>query len=256
MNDVQNEKDDRGITIQDVGIKGLVLPIMVKDKSQGVQNTVGVFDASVSLDSNVKGTHMSRFVQYLSSIDEPLSLGLLSMTILPDIKRKLEAEHGRIVVRFPYFVKVYAPVSEMYSLLKLTVTFEINDDETLLNVVTPVTTLCPCSKDISDKGAHNQRSHVSITVQGDGWVWIEELMDIANKAASCEIYPLLKRPDEKYVTERAYDRPRFVEDVVREAKILLERHPQVTSYKVEAINHESIHSHDAYAKIEGRKDDD
>jgi len=253
MHDMQNEEDKRGIEIQEVGVTGVVLPFRIKDKTSGTQHTVGMFDVGVSLNADLKGTHMSRFVQYLSSIDEPLSLKLLSMTILPDIKRKLEANSGYIKVRFPYFVKVLAPVSGKYSYLKLSVEFEARDEEVFLTVTTPVTTLCPCSKEISEYGAHNQRSHIMIKIQSDGWVWVEELMDIAEKSSSCPIYPLLKRPDEKHVTEQAYDNPKFVEDVVREAKLLLARHPQITYYRVEAINHESIHAHDAYAIVEGRK---
>ena len=231
----------------------MILPFRIKDKTNGIQHTVGNFDVGVSLPAEQKGTHMSRFVQYLSSIDEPMSLKLLSMTVLPDIKRKLEANSGYIKVKFPYFIEVIAPMSKKYSLLKLSVEFEVKDEEVFLTVTTPVTTLCPCSKEISDYGAHNQRSHIMIKIQSDGWVWVEELMDIANKSASCEIYPLLKRPDEKYVTEKAYDKPKFVEDVVREVKIALERHSQIKYYRVEAVNHESIHAHDAYAVIEGRK---
>jgi len=253
MKDVQNGNDKRGIAIQRVGIRGLSLPVMVKDKADGIQHTIGVFNASVSLSENIKGTHMSRFVQYFSSIDEPLSLKLLSMTIMPEIIRKLDAKSGYVKVKFPYFIKVEAPVSKMYSFVKVGVEFEADDDDLTLTVHTPVTTLCPCSKEISKYGAHNQRGVVSISVKCDGWVWIEEIVDIANKAGSCPIYPLLKRPDEKFVTEAAYDNPRFVEDVVREAKILLERHPQVNYYKVEATNYESIHTHDAYAMVEGHK---
>lgn len=253
MNDIQSSLDKRGIEIQRVGIRGLVLPVMIKDKAEGLQHTVGIFNASVALPEDVKGTHMSRFVQYFSSIDEPLSLKLLSLTIMPEIKRKMGAASGYVKVKFPYFIKVEAPVSKMYSYIKVDVEFEANDDDLTLTVHTPVTTLCPCSKEISDYGAHNQRSMVSISVKCDGWVWVEEIVDIANKACSCPIYPLLKRPDEKFVTEAAYNKPRFVEDVVREAKILLERHPQITYYKVESTNYESIHTHDAYAMIEGEK---
>ena len=240
MKDVQNEEDKRGVKIHQVGVTGVVIPIEVKDKNKGYQSTIGTFDISVGLPADKKGTHMSRFIEYLQTLNEPLSIQMLVMTILPEIKSQLEAEHGSISVQFPYFIDVEAPVSKMSSKLQVCVTFSATDEDAYLTVNTPVTTLCPCSKELSEYGAHNQRGQVIITIKADGWVWIEELIDIANKSASAPIIPLLKRPDEKAVTELAYDNPRFVEDVVREAAILLEGHPQVSEFRVTSVNHENL----------------
>jgi len=254
MKDIQNEKDKRGITIQHVGVQGVVVPIEVKDKEHGVQSTIATFDIGVELPADQRGTHMSRFIEYVQNLAEPLSFKMLTMTILPEIKKELNAKSGMITVNFPYFVSVISPVSKLKSKLELDVTFSVKDDDAWMMVTTPVTTLCPCSKEISKYGAHNQRGHISISIKADGWVWIEELMNIANASASAPVYPLLKRPDEKFVTEQAYDNPRFVEDVVREVKGRLDRHPQVSKYKVHVVNYESIHNHNAYAFIEGGKE--
>jgi len=254
MEDVQNQKDNRGVTIQQVGVTDVVIPIEVKDKAQGFQKTIGTFQVSVDLPSDQRGTHMSRFIECLEDIDEPLSLNLLLMTILPDVKERLQAEHGMLQVSFPYFVEMTAPESGMKSKLMVSVMFSVFDEDVTLTVSTPIMTLCPCSKEISEYGAHNQRSEVDITIRMDGWVWIEELVETALKCASAPVIPLLKRPDEKAITEQAYDNPMFVEDVVREAKLLLERHPQITHYKVSVVNHESIHPHNAFAYVEGNKE--
>lgn len=251
MKDVQNEEDTRGITIQRVGVTNVEIPILVKDKSEGVQHSIGSFDISVELPANQKGTHMSRFLEHLEGLELPLSMNMLSMTILPEIKKRLDATSGTIAVTFPYFVKVTAPISKKESNLKLIVTFMVDDDNLYLKVITPVSTLCPCSKEISMYGAHNQRGEIEITVRPEGWLWIEDLFEIANASASCPIYPLLKREDEKAVTETAYENPRFVEDIVREAALLLEKHPNVSGYRVMSINYESIHSHDAFAIVHG-----
>jgi len=256
MKDVQSREDTRGVKIQQVGVAGVVIPIEVKDKNKGYQSTVGTFDISVELPADRKGTHMSRFIEYIQTLDEPLSIQMLTMTILPEIKNKLEAEKGMISVGFPYFVDVEAPVSKKTSKLQVYVTFSVYDEDAFLTVDVPVTTLCPCSKEISEYGAHNQRGHVSICIKADGWVWIEELIEIANKSASCAIYPLLKRSDEKSVTETAYNNPRFVEDVAREAALLLDRHPQISKYNVVSVNHESIHNHNAFACVEGGDEDE
>ena len=251
MKDVQNEKDERGITIQHVGVQGVVIPIEVKDKDHGYQSTVAMFDIGVELSADQRGTHMSRFIEYIQNLEEPLSFKMLNMTILPEIMRNLDAKRGMIAVKFPYFVDVTSPVSKIKSKLQLDVEFRIENDEPWMTVSTPVTTLCPCSKEISDAGAHNQRGVVTISIKADGWVWIEELMDIANASASSPLYPLLKRADEKHVTEQAYANPRFVEDVIREVKKRLDRHPQISKYKIHVVNYESIHNHNAYAYIEG-----
>ena len=254
MKDVQSEKDKRGITIQHVGVSDVVMPIEVKDKEHGFQSTIASFNIGVELPADKRGTHMSRFIEYIQDIDEPLSFKMLMMTILPEIKRELEAESGQITVAFPYFVPVISPVSNLSSKLKVHVTFFVKDDEAWMTVVTPVTTVCPCSKEISDRGAHNQRGDVSISIKANGWVWVEELIKMAIDSASAPVFPLLKRPDEKAVTEQAYDNPRFVEDVVREVQSRVKKHPQILRYKIHVVNYESIHSHNAYAYIEGGDD--
>jgi len=254
MKDVQGQKDKRGVTIQQVGVTNVVMPIEVKDKSRGFQQTIGTFEVSVELPADQRGTHMSRFIEYLQEIDEPLSIKLLYMTVLPEIMNKLEAKRGMLKVTFPYFVKVIAPESKSESLMQVMVTFTVCDDDVSLSVVIPVTTLCPCSKEISAGGAHNQRGDITITTWTDGWVWVEEIIEMAVKSASAPIIPLLKRPDEKAVTDMAYDNPRFVEDVVREVKLQLERHPQIRKYNVRVVNYESIHPHNAFAYVEGGKE--
>ncbi|MEW5903738.1 MAG: GTP cyclohydrolase FolE2 [Pseudomonadota bacterium] len=254
--DVQSSADTRRIAINKVGIKSIRHPIVVSDKSEGVQHTIATFNMYVRLPHNFKGTHMSRFVQILNEHGREISVESFE-SILREMVDKLEAKSGYIEMNFPYFVNKTAPVSGVQSLLDYDVTFigEIVDGayQFTMRVLVPVTSLCPCSKEISERGAHNQRSHVTLTVRTKGAVWIEDVVRIAEEQASSELYGLLKRPDEKFVTERAYDNPKFVEDMVRDVAAALNADERIEAYVVESENFESIHNHSAYALIERDK---
>ena len=251
--DVQNSNDTRQLPINKVGIKDIRHPIRVRDRNGGDQATIAMFNMYVNLPHNFKGTHMSRFVEILNQHEREISVQSFKEMLL-EMTARLEADNGHIEMNFPYFVNKFAPVSKVESLLDYDVTFigEVKGkkNNTLLKVVVPVTSLCPCSKKISNYGAHNQRSHVTITVRTSKFVWIEEIIDVVEKMASCELYGLLKRPDEKVVTERAYDNPKFVEDIVRDIAAELNKDTRIEGYVVESENFESIHNHSAYALIE------
>lgn len=259
MTDVQGSPDTRRIPINKVGIKHIRHPVRVRDRSGGEQHTIATFNMYVDLPHNFKGTHMSRFIEILNRHEREITVASFK-EMLVEMTQKLDAESGHIEMRFPYFVNKKAPVSGVESLLDYDVTFigEIHDNQPFMdiNVVVPVTSLCPCSKEISDYGAHNQRSHVTVKARIQGFVWIEELIEIIEHEASCEIYGLLKRPDEKYVTERAYDNPKFVEDMVRDVAHRLEHDERITRYVIESENFESIHNHSAYALVEKDKEVD
>ncbi|MDD2684635.1 MAG: GTP cyclohydrolase FolE2 [Gallionella sp.] len=254
--DVQNSADARQLAINKVGIKSIRHPVVVKDKSVGVQHTVATFNMYVHLPHNFKGTHMSRFVEILNQHGREISVESFE-SILREMVEKLEARSGYIEMSFPYFVNKTAPVSAVQSLLDYEVTFvgEIIEGEYrfTMKVLVPVTSLCPCSKKISERGAHNQRSHVTLTVRTKKVVWIEDLVRVAEEQASCELFGLLKRPDEKFVTERAYDNPKFVEDMVRDVAAVLNKDERIDAFVVESENFESIHNHSAYALIERDK---
>jgi GTP cyclohydrolase I len=256
MPDVQGSQDTRQIPINKVGIKDIRHPVRVADRSGGEQHTIANFNMYVNLPHNFKGTHMSRFVEILNEHEREITVKSFKH-MLSEMVERLEAQSGHIEMSFPYFVNKKAPVSGVESLLDYDVTFigEIHDGKptTTLKVLIPVTSLCPCSKNISDYGAHNQRSHVTVTARTSSFVWIEELIDIVEQESSCELYGLLKRPDEKHVTERAYDNPKFVEDIVRDIAARLNDEDRVTCYVVESENFESIHNHSAYALIEKDK---
>ncbi len=255
--DVQNSADTRRLAINKVGIKDIRHPVKVRDRSGGEQHTIAMFNMYVSLPHNFKGTHMSRFVEILNVPGREISVDSFK-DMLAEMTGRLEAEAGHIEMTFNYFVTKAAPVSGVRSLMDYEVTFtgEIRGGRPAMNlkVVVPVTSLCPCSKKISKYGAHNQRSHVTVNVRTRGFVWIEDLIDLVEKEASCELYGLLKRPDEKYVTERAYENPKFVEDMVRDIAAKLNRDERVAAYSVESENFESIHNHSAYAMIERDKE--
>ncbi len=255
--DVQNRADTRRIAIDKVGIKDIRHPVRVRDRSEGEQHTIANFNMYVNLPHNFKGTHMSRFVEILNNHERELSVESFK-DMLAEMTERLEAEAGHIEMSFPYFVNKKAPVSGVESLLDYSVTFigEIKDGQPMMyiKVVVPVTSLCPCSKSISERGAHNQRSHVTVTVRTCDFVWVEEVIDLVEKEASCELYGLLKRPDEKFVTERAYDHPKFVEDMVRDVAGRLNTDDRICAYTVESENFESIHNHSAYALIERDKE--
>jgi GTP cyclohydrolase I len=254
--DVQSSADTRRLAINRVGIKSIRHPVKVKDKSVGVQHTVASFNMYVHLPHNFKGTHMSRFVEILNEHEREISVESFG-TILHEMVSRLEAKSGYIEMNFPYFVNKAAPVSGVQSLLDYDVTFigEIINGEArfTMKVLVPVTSLCPCSKEISDRGAHNQRSHVTLTLRTNSFVWVEDVVRIVEEQASCELYGLLKRPDEKFVTERAYDNPKFVEDMVRDVAAVLNADERIDAYIVESENFESIHNHSAYALIERDK---
>ena len=254
--DVQNSEDKRKLAIDKVGIKAIRHPIRVAERGGGVQHTVAVFNMYVSLPHHFKGTHMSRFVEILNMHEREISVETFQV-MLDQVMDRLEAEAGTIEMTFPYFINKEAPVSKVKSLMDYEVTFtgEIGGGTKhfTMKVVVPVTSLCPCSKKISEYGAHNQRSHITIAARTKDFVWIEELVDYAERQASSELYGLLKRPDEKHVTERAYDNPKFVEDMVRDVAADLNRDKRITWYVVESENFESIHNHSAYALIERDK---
>ncbi|MFZ5512022.1 MAG: GTP cyclohydrolase FolE2 [Pseudomonadota bacterium] len=255
--DVQNFADKRQLAINKVGIKSIRHPVRVMDKSGGVQHTIAQFNMYVGLPHNFKGTHMSRFVEILNSQEREISVESFE-SILREMVRRLEAETGHIEMTFPYFIAKKAPISKVESLMDYDVTFigEIQEGGKyvfIMKVVVPVTSLCPCSKKISERGAHNQRSHVTVTARTSDMVWIEEIVQMVESQASCELYGLLKRTDEKYVTERAYDNPKFVEDMVRDIAAMLNACERVEAYTVESENFESIHNHSAYALIERDK---
>lgn len=253
IEDVQNSADSRHIAIDKVGIKDIRHPVKIRDRDGGDQHTIANFNMYVNLPHNFKGTHMSRFVEILNLHEREITVESFK-EILTEMTQKLEAESGHIEMMFPYFINKAAPITKVKSLLDYEVTFmgEIHDGQPSLTikVVVPVTSLCPCSKKISAYGAHNQRSHVTVSIKANGFIWIEELIEMIEQQASCELFGLLKRPDEKYVTEKAYDNPKFVEDMVRDVAAVLNQDERVISYTVESENFESIHNHSAYAYIE------
>jgi len=251
--DVQSAQDSREIPIDKVGIKAIKHPVRIKERSGGEQPTIAEFNMYVNLPHNVKGTHMSRFVQILNEHEREISVDTFR-TMLGEMTNRLEAQSGHIEMRFPYFINKTAPVSGVKSLMDYDVTFsgEIHAGKPTTNVkvIVPVASLCPCSKKISARGAHNQRSHITINARLKKFIWIEELIELVENEASCELYALLKRPDEKHVTERAYDNPKFVEDTVRDIAAHLNAEERISAYTLECENFESIHNHSAYASIE------
>ena len=253
--DVQATPDLRRIAIQQVGVRGVRYPLQVRC-ADGAQPSVGTFEMTVALPPEVKGTHMSRFIEMLEAHKEPLDAQQLGH-LLQHMLARLQAAEGAITVRFTYFARKAAPVSGVESLMDYEVTLRAQQKAGVValtqTVQVPVTSLCPCSKEIANYGAHNQRSHVTISATLRGDLGLDEQIRIAETAASCELWGLLKRPDEKYVTERAYDHPKFVEDLVRDVAVALERDDRVAAYTVESENFESIHNHSAYALVEGRK---
>ena len=251
--DVQNTQDTRAIAINKVGIKDIRHPVQVKDRTGHTQHTIANFNMYVDLPHEFKGTHMSRFVEILNNHDWEITVDTFKV-MLTEMTSRLDAEVGHIEMSFHFFINKTAPASGVKSLLDYQVTFygERKNNENIINikVVVPVTSLCPCSKKISDRGAHNQRSHVTVNVETEDFIWVEEIIDLVEAQASCELYGLLKRPDEKVVTERAYDNPKFVEDMVRDIAHQLNNDKRVLAYTVESENFESIHNHSAYALIE------
>lgn len=255
--DVQNSADIRQIAINKVGIKDIRHPAQVKDRSGQIQHTVANFNMTVNLPHNFKGTHMSRFVEILNGHEREITVQSFN-EMLAETTELLDADEAHIEMTFPYFVNKTAPASGVQSLMDYEVSFIGKRSKGVntinVKVVVPVTSLCPCSKKISNYGAHNQRSHVTVNARTNGFIWVEDIIDMVEKQASCELYGLLKRPDEKIVTERAYDNPKFVEDMVRDIAASLNADERVRAYVLESENFESIHNHSAYALIEHDKE--
>ena len=253
--DTQNQTDIRDIPIDKVGIKNLKYPITVKDRDGGIQHTVATVAMTVDLPKEFKGTHMSRFVEVLMNKKEIHIDSIFE--ILKEMQNKLHANSAHIELDFPYFKEKLAPVSKKPSLIDYRIKFHAvmnkNKKDVIMTVVVPVKTLCPCSKNISKYGAHNQRGEVTVAVRFNDIVWFEDIISIVEQSASCELFTLLKRDDEKYVTEKAYENPVFVEDVVRNVVMKLKQNDKILWYHVEAENFESIHNHNAYAMIESRE---
>lgn len=256
MIDVQNQLDDRNIPIDKVGVKNIRYPITVLDRANGTQQTVASINMYVNLPHQYKGTHMSRFIELLSEYSNNINLRNLP-DILEEMKKRLDAHSAHIEVEFPYFLNKSAPVSGAQGLMEYSVWFRgsLNGQgmDLVVEVGVPVTTLCPCSKEISDAGAHNQRGMVRLAVRFKRFIWIEDLIRLVENSASAEVFSLLKREDEKQVTEHAYDNPMFVEDVVREVALKLQDDPNITWFAVDSENFESIHNHSAYAYIQRDK---
>jgi len=253
LHDKQSERDHRELRIDKVGVLGLRFPIQVRDKAHALQNTVATIGLFVDLPKEFKGTHMSRFIEVLNAHGSIVHVDNIT-DILVAMQKKLNAGASHLEMEFPFFLTKRAPVSGMESVLDYTARFDATaygkEIDFVLTVKVPVTTLCPCSKAISAYGAHNQRGDVTVQIRFSKSVWIEDLIAIIESSASSELFALLKREDEKSVTERAYENPVFVEDLVRNVALKLNAHPDVTWYKVEAENYESIHNHNAYASIE------
>lgn len=253
LKDTQSERDDRQLPIDRVGVRSLRFPLRIRDRDSALQHTVATVSLAVDLPHHYKGTHMSRFVEVLHAHGSELTVATIAGMPMELIK-KLHADKAHVEFRFPYFRAKKAPVSGAEGLLDYGVVFEVNADKDssdfVLTVEVPVTTLCPCSKAISARGAHNQRGIVTLAVRFSEPVWIEDLIELVEASASAQLYSLLKRPDEKFVTEAAYDNPVFVEDLVRNVAQKAKSHPRITWFRVEAENFESIHNHNAWAMIE------
>lgn len=251
--DIQNSEDLRDVKIDKVGVKNIEYPIVVKDRAHGTQSTVGRINMYVDLPAHFKGTHMSRFLEVLGEYGE----SAISIESVPEIldrmRERLDADTAHFAMEFPYFLERVAPVTGKKAMMGYTCVFDAcsgGTDDFVVRVEVPVTTLCPCSKEIADYGAHNQRGLVKLNVRFHELIWLEELIELVEASGSCALYPVLKRPDEKWVTEKAYDNPRFVEDVSREVVVRLREDKRVRWFSVEVENYESIHAHNAYASIE------
>lgn len=253
LKDTQSEPDDRRMPIDRVGVKGLRYPVQVRDKDHAIQNTVATVQLTVDLPHHFKGTHMSRFIEVLASHGPVIHVGNIR-DILSETASRLESRCAHLDIEFPFFLEKKAPVTGSPGLMDYNVRFAATLEDAKLDFIVtatiPVTTLCPCSKAISSGGAHNQRGHVTLSVRTAKPLWIEEMVRLAEESASSELYSLLKRPDEKHVTEQAYANPVFVEDLVRNVAVRCEADPNILWYRVEVENFESIHNHSAWALIE------
>ena len=252
MPDMQKRPDTRRIPIAKVGVKDITYPIVVMDKNRTLQHTVAKINMYVDLPHQFKGTHMSRFVEILNKYREQIALDKLE-TILEEMKSKLGSENAHLEIQFPYFIDKAAPVSGAKSLMEYTCEFSASmttELDFVLGIKVPLTSLCPCSRELSRFGAHNQRSIMTVRIRYRDFIWIEDLVELIEQCGSSPLYSLLKRADEKFVTEQAYENPRFVEDMVREAHSRLAALDNITWFSVEAENFESIHNHSAYAAVE------
>ena len=259
MKDIQNQRDYRNIPINEVGIKNLRYPITVRDRRDGFQHTVASINMYVDLPHEYKGTHMSRFVEILHIFRPEVSLKKIS-DVLEQMKKHLNAASSHIEVSFPYFIEKNAPVSESPGLMDYACRFQGSSDpagrvDLVIEVTVPISSVCPCSKEISDWGAHNQRGQVRVRTRFKKFIWIEDVIRLVEEAASCDVYSVLKRIDEKCVTERGFANPKFVEDIVRDIAMQLKMDDNITWFSVSAENFESIHNHSAYAHItSGRRE--
>jgi GTP cyclohydrolase I len=257
MIDVQRQYDHRNISIDKVGVKDIRYPVSVMDKANGVQHTVASVNMYVDVPREFKGTHMSRFIEILNEFHGHLDIREFS-AILSALRERLQAKSAHMEISFPYFIQKLSPVTESAGLMEYGCRIAgtqdmVNGCDLVLEVNVPITTVCPCSKEISDYGAHNQRGSVRLAVRFKRFIWIEDLVNLVEGAASCDVYSVLKRPDEKYVTEYAFENPKFVEDVVRDIASGLQSDPNVVWFLVEVENFESIHNHSAYAFIESKR---
>lgn len=256
--DIQGSEDQRQIPIDKVGVKGIRYPItLASPRTNGVQHTVATVNMYVGLPHYQKGTHMSRFLEVLNNHHDELKINQI-MSVAHDMKQRLEAEEAHLELKFPYFIDKPAPVTGQVGKIDIDVTFEAmsnSHDDLIMGIKVPATSLCPCSKEISQYGAHNQRCVMEVKIRTckGGHIWIEDLFDIVEKCASTQVFAVLKRPDEKWVTEAAYDNPKFVEDIVRDLAIALDHDDRIVWYQVNSENFESIHNHNAYAFIEKDK---
>ena len=253
MKDIQNQFDHRNIPIDKVGIKDLRYPITVLDRKNNIQHTVASINMYVDLPHNYKGTHMSRFVEMLHLFRPEVSLKKISV-ILDEMKTYLNAASANIEVTFPYFIEKRSPVSQSPGLMDYICSFLGSSDpngkvDLVSVVIVPISSVCPCSKEISDSGAHNQRGRVRLSTRFKKFIWIEDMIELVEETASCEVYSVLKRVDEKHVTEKGFANPKFVEDIVRDVADKLKRDSNITWFSVSAENFESIHNHSAYASI-------
>ena len=258
MIDVQSRRDRRKIDIKKVGVKGIQYPVIVQDRANGIQHVNATVSMYVNLPHQFKGTHMSRFIEILNEYRGQISIRSFEKILLK-MREKLNAKSAHMEIEFPYFIEKEAPASRARSLMDYQCFFLGTlgaELDFVLGVRVPLTSLCPCSKEISRYGAHNQRSLVSVQVRSRDFIWLEELIGLVESCGSSELYALLKREDEKHVTERAYENPVFVEDLVRNVALKLREDPRIAWFTVEAENFESIHNHSAYAFIEMDKEHD
>ena len=254
MIDIQNQPDFRKIPIDKVGIKGLKYPVKVLDKTTGLQSTVAQISMYVDLPHQCKGTHMSRFVEILHLFRTKVSLESIT-NILEDMKEILGAQSSHIEITFPYFIEKQAPQTASKGLMDYTCSIMGSSNgrkqtDIVLTITVPITSVCPCSKEISEYGAHNQRGEVKVSTRFNKFIWIEDIVEIVETSASCDIFSVLKREDEKFVTEKAYNNPKFVEDIARDVSKIIMEDENITWFSVSAENFESRHNHSGYAYLE------